>query len=89
MTTTQENVIYKRAKNFVCFDSLRTINNLSAKQGRVFLDLTSAKLGLISLAQGHNAVMQVRLEPAAHKRAKRSVFSQQVPAKLQETDKTV
>ena len=30
---------------FVCFDSLRTINNLSVKQGRVFLGWTSTKLG--------------------------------------------
>ena len=30
---------------FVWFDSLRPINNLSVKQGRVFLGCTSAKLG--------------------------------------------
>ena len=30
---------------FVGFDSLRPINNLSVKQGRVFLDCTSTKLG--------------------------------------------
>ena len=31
--------------SFVClFDSLRPINNLSVKQGRVFLGLTSTKL---------------------------------------------
>ena len=30
---------------FVCFDSLRPINNLSAKQGRVLLGWTSTKLG--------------------------------------------
>ena len=30
---------------FVWFDSLRPINNLSVKQGRVFLGLTSTKLG--------------------------------------------
>ena len=30
---------------FVCFDSLRPINNLSVKQGRVFLGRTSTKLG--------------------------------------------
>ena len=29
---------------FVLFDSLRPINNLSVKQGRVFLGLTSTKL---------------------------------------------
>ena len=30
---------------FVWFDSLRLINNLSVKQGRVFLGWTSTKLG--------------------------------------------
>ena len=30
---------------FVWFDSLRSINNLSVKQGRVFLGWTSTKLG--------------------------------------------
>ena len=30
---------------FVCFDSLRPINNLSVKQGRVFQGCTSTKLG--------------------------------------------
>ena len=30
---------------FVWFDSLRQINNLSVKQGRVFLGWTSTKLG--------------------------------------------
>ena len=34
-------------------------------QGRVFLCWTSAKLGLMCLAQGHNAVTPVRFEPAA------------------------
>ena len=29
---------------FVWFDSLRPINNLSVKQGRVFLGLTSTKI---------------------------------------------
>ena len=37
---------------FVWFDSLRPINNLSVKQGRVFLGWTSTKLGLMCLAQG-------------------------------------
>ena len=37
---------------FVLFDSLRTINNLSFKQGRVFLGWTSTKLGCMCLAQG-------------------------------------
>ena len=46
------------------FDSLRPINYLSVIKGRVFLGWTSTKLGLICLAQGHNAVTPVRLEPA-------------------------
>ena len=50
---------------FVWFDSLLPINNLSVIKGRVFLGWTSTKLGLICLAQGHNAVRPVRLEPAA------------------------
>ena len=50
---------------FVWFDSLRPINNLSVIKGRVFLGWTSTKLGLMCLAQGHNAVNLVRLEPAA------------------------
>ena len=36
---------------FVWFDSLPPINNLSVKQGRVFLGWTSTKLGLMCLAQ--------------------------------------
>ena len=50
---------------FVWFDSLHPINNLSDIKGRVYLGWTSAKLGLMCLAQGHNAVMLVSLEPAA------------------------
>ena len=37
---------------FVWFDSLCPINNLSVKQGRVFLGWTSTKLGQMCLAQG-------------------------------------
>ena len=37
---------------FVWFDSLRPINNLSVKQGGVFLGWTSTKLGKLCLAQG-------------------------------------
>ena len=42
--------IVKSAREFIflkicLFDSLRTINNLSVKQGRVFLGWTSTKLG--------------------------------------------
>ena len=33
--------------------------------GRVLLSLTSTKQGLMCLAQGHNAVTRLRLEPAA------------------------
>ena len=36
----------------VWFDSLRPINNLSVKQGWVFLEWTSTKLGYMCLAQG-------------------------------------
>ena len=50
---------------FVWFDSLRPINNLSFIKGRVFLGWTSTKLGLMCLAQRHNAVAPVRLELAA------------------------
>ena len=50
---------------FVWFDSLHPINNLSDIKGRVYLGWTSAKLGLMCLAQGHNAVTPVNLEPAA------------------------
>ena len=50
---------------FVWSDSLRPINNLSDIKGRVYLGWTSAKLGLMCLAQGYNTVTAVRLEPAA------------------------
>ena len=44
------------------FDSLHPINNLSVKQGRVFLGWTSTKLGLNCLAQGpqHSDAGEVR-----------------------------
>ena len=48
---------------FVWFDSLHPNNNLSVIKGQVFLGWTSTKLGLMCLAQGHNAVMLVRLDP--------------------------
>ena len=51
---------------FVLFDSLRPINNFSVRQGRVFLGGTSTKLGIMCLAQGHNAVTPVRLEPTLY-----------------------
>ena len=41
---------------FVWFDAFSPINNLSFTSGRVFLGWTSTKLGLMCLAQGHNAV---------------------------------
>ena len=50
---------------FTWFDSLHLINNLSVTKGHVFLGWTSTKLRSMCLAQGHNAVMWVRLEPAA------------------------
>ena len=37
--------------DFVWFDSLRPINNLSVKKGQVFLGWTSIKLGLMCLTQ--------------------------------------
>ena len=40
------------------------VNNSSVMSGQVFLGWTSTKQGLIGLAQGHNAVPPVRLEPA-------------------------
>ena len=51
--------------SLIWFDFLRPINNLSVIKGRVFLGWTVTKLGLMCLAQGHNAVTPVRLEPAA------------------------
>ena len=47
---------------FVCFGSLRSINNLSVKKGCVFLGWTSTKLGLMFLLKD---ATPVRLEPAA------------------------
>ena len=41
------------------------VNTLSVTLGRVFLGRTSTKLELMCLAQGHNTVTHVRLEPAA------------------------
>ena len=41
------------------------VNNLPVMLGRVFLGRTSTKLGLMCLAQGHNAVRLVRLKPTA------------------------
>ena len=66
---------------FVWFDSLHPINNLSDINGRVYLGLTSAKLGLMCLAEEHNAVTPVRLEPAAPR--SRVNHWATAPAKLQ------
>ena len=41
------------------------VNSFSVVSGWVFLGWTSTKLGLMCLAQGHNAVIPVRLQPAA------------------------
>ena len=41
------------------------VNDLSVMSRHVFLGWTSTKLGLMCLAQGHKAVMPVRLEPTA------------------------
>ena len=48
------------------FDSFLYIpfNNFSVMSGQVFLGRISTKQGLMCLAQGHNTVMPVRLEPA-------------------------
>ena len=40
------------------------VNNDSVISGAVFLGLTSTKLGLMCLDQGHNAAAPVRFEPA-------------------------
>ena len=41
------------------------VNNLFSYIGGIFLRLTSTKQGSMCLAQGHNTVTPVRLEPAA------------------------
>ena len=48
----RNHIAIKSPYGFVWFDSLRPINNLSVKQGRVLLGWTSSKLGLMCLAQG-------------------------------------
>ena len=57
--------IYPKNDLFVWFDSVFPINNLSVIKGQVFLGWTSTKLGLMFLAQEHNTVTTVKLEPAA------------------------
>ena len=41
------------------------VNNLSVTSGWVFLGWTSTELELMCLANGHNTVTPVRLEPVA------------------------
>ena len=69
------------ADSAVCLlDSLRPIINLSVMWGRVVLCWTSTKLVLMCLAQGHNAVTLVKLEPAVPpSRVKLSTTSHCVP----------
>ena len=55
-------------KRFICLFGLILyvpVKNLSVMLGRVFLGWISTKQGLICLAQGHNVVTTVGLEPAA------------------------
>ena len=47
------------------FDLILYVNNHSVTSGQVFLGWTRTKLGLMCLAQRHNAVALVRLESAA------------------------
>ena len=51
---------------FVLFDLILNVpvNNFSVMSGRVFMGWTSTKQGLMWLAQGHNTVMPMGLEPA-------------------------
>ena len=58
---------WKEEIYFCLFDLILYIpvNNLSVISGQVFLGWTSTNQGLMCLAQGHNAVMPMRLEPAA------------------------
>ena len=42
------------------------VNNFSVMSGQIFLDWTSTKQGFMCLAQGHKAVMQVRLKHPTH-----------------------
>ena len=50
---------------FVSFDSLCPINNLSVTNGQGLPGLNQYYARINVLAQGHNAVMPVRLEPTA------------------------
>ena len=60
---------FRRTLVWVCtclFDLILyiAVNNFSTMSGRVFLGWTSYKQGLMCLAQGHNTVTPVMLEPA-------------------------
>ena len=57
--------VWKKYMLFCLFDSLHSINNLSDIKWRVYLGWTSVKLGLMCLAQRHNAVVPVSIQPAA------------------------
>ena len=55
--------------DFVClfawFNSLRPINNISVKQGRVFQGWTNTRQDKFVLFKDHNTVTPLRLEPVA------------------------
>ena len=61
----QHMIFWHLPPNLSLFVSSRPINIFSVMQGQVFLRWTSTKLGLMCLAQGHNTVTPVRLEPTA------------------------
>ena len=58
---------YAEVKIFCLFNLILyvPVNNLSVMLGRVFLVWTSTKQRLMCLAQGHNTLTPVRLEPTA------------------------
>ena len=60
-------IVFQICDNMFClFDLILyfPVNNFSVMSGWVFLGWTSTKQGFMCLAQGHNAVTPVRLEPA-------------------------
>ena len=59
----KKNATYLPNSLFVWFDSLRPSQQFLVIQGQVFLCWISSKQGLMCLAQGHNVVTRVRLEP--------------------------
>ena len=58
---------HQKALSWSLFDLIVYVpgNNLSVMLGQVFLGWTSTKQGLMRLAQRHNAVTLMRLEPVA------------------------